>query len=283
MQRSQLLILALFAASCARSPSRSLVGDSEPLERPLSTEHDSAAPAASSSGWDPFRGPPPAAREPIASSARLSDPVTDRTAVAQAPSLHRQLRETRVPGYHLDDEGSLRAALAPLAQLADVPIYVTPAAERAVDDAGIRFDLNLASSRSVRSVLNLVVELAEGEVDWTVRHGVVYVTTSADARELVLRRYDLRGLTAGIVSTTPPPIGQVGVSGYEPDEEFNTRERVEPTVSADRIVSLIQDNVDPESWDEDGSSLRLVGGILFVRNTPEVQARVQSLLSQFGI
>ena len=263
------LSLAVLPVSCARSPSRPLADSSEARE---------AAPVQPQSVTSKRPASPP-----LQQAAPLRMPERSRANEPRVLSLAQRLRATKVPSYRLEGVTSLREALAPLAQLADVPIHVTAEAEEAVQDAGVVFDLDLASSRSVRSVLNLVFEFAGDEVDWTVRHGVVYATTFADARELVLRRYDLRGATAGVVSSSPPPIGQLGVSGWEPEEEFNTRERVETGLSADTIVDLVRDNVDPESWDLDGASLRLVGGILFVRNTEEVQARVQKLLAQFGI
>jgi hypothetical protein len=193
---------------------------------------------------------------------------------ALAPRLER----THV-AFTLDGVASLRAALAPLAAQG-LPIVVQPRAERAAADAGAVFALDLARPIRARAALDLVVAMAGGDVAWTLRDDVVLVTTAADVRRsaAVLRVYDVRPLTLALTDFRAPELGGRGL--VERDEQsFGGVDGTVVRHDADDVLALIEETVRPGTWGADGTSLRLVNGLLFVRHVPAAQLEVLRVLA----
>lgn len=136
-----------------------------------------------------------------------------------------------------------------------------------------------------RKLRDIVTDMAGDEVAWAIQHGVVVVTTKDKARgKLALRMYDVHLLTMQRTSFRAPDIGRVGISGgYDDDDErFGGSEVIEPAVTGDALVALIQDNIDPASWSEEGPSIDFHQGMLIVRQTPAVHFEIQVLLARLG-
>ena len=194
--------------------------------------------------------------------------------------LLRKLRTQRVGGYRVEDEESLRATLAPLASITGLPIHVTRAAEEAALDAGVVFDFDFSNPIGVRSLLDLVVDQAGGAVGWTIRDELVLVTTKALAEgPPVLASYDVRALTVPVRDFPGPRLG-LTASGFEYEEEEAAEPRA--AIEQDSLVSLIQDNVEPASWDEPDRGITAHNGVLLIRQTPGVHRRVATLLARLG-
>ena len=196
----------------------------------------------------------PSARTP---GARRSMPLARTPDTAVRSALERRIR-----GIELDGETSLRVACAALQHASSVDILVAPRAEDAFADSGGEITLSLEHPVRLRSALDLVTEFAGEDIDWTVRYGVVLVSTREQVRgrpkTLVL---DVRDLLWAPPSFAAPEIG-VLPSG----STFTLPELPEtyPWISEDGLIDASRAAVAPGTWDEDGNSSEIIDGKLFV-------------------
>jgi hypothetical protein len=197
--------------------------------------------------------------------------------------LNARLRTTRVQ-FSLAASESLREAVELLATISGLPLVVHPAAQEAALDAGATFDLKLANPLPAESVLNLITELAGDDVAWTVRDGVVLVTTAEKARgRMLLASYDVRALTFGVTDFIAPRIDTLHISdGAGDDERFGRAGETHRGMDEDRVAQLIEEHVAPTTWDDAGASINAENGVLFVRQTPAVQREVRQFLRRLG-
>jgi len=210
--------------------------------------------------------------------ADFSTVPEEEIALPENAAILEQLRSQKVPGLVFDGETSLEAVLDPIRTFTSIPVIVTPDAVEAVDAAGVEFTENLPHEMTALNALNILIGLAGPEVTWTVRNGVVYVTSTARAfSNLKLIPHDVRDLIAMLNDFTPPKIDQIRL----PDGEYSDEEPVfggvgeepRPIYNPDSLETLIQQNVAPGTWDGsiEGVSFRLQNGLLFVRHTAKVQ------------
>lgn len=253
--------------------------------------------ASHRSGWSaPDRLESSGKTEPLSSAAALPSDgrasaysgtyggsAATRAAAAPRPGDDYWVTQlaTRMPGFVVRGEDSLRAVVEQVRTITGLPMVVTAAAEEATLDEGALFEFEFQSPIAVRSVLDLISDFAGPEVVWVVRHDAILFTTKDKAYSHVLEAYDVRELTVAITDFAAPEIG-VRPSGYDPDEDRGGAVASRPRLEPDAVVDLIQNNVAPESWDVEGASLDLQSGMLFVRNTPEVQRLVRGFLRQLG-
>lgn len=216
--------------------------------------------------------------ELTAMRADFSTVPEEDIALPENAAIIEQLRAQKIPGLVFDGETSLEAVLDPIRTFTSIPVVVTPDAVEAVDAAGVEFTENLPHEMTALNALNILIGLAGPEVTWTVRNGVVYVTSTARAyNNLVIWPHDVRDLIALLNDFTPPKISEIRL----PDGEYNDEEPVFggvgeepiPIYNPDSLETLIQQNVAPGTWDGEieGVSFRLQNGLLFVRHTPKVQ------------
>ena len=196
--------------------------------------------------------------------------------------LRERLRTTSVR-FSLEDTESLREAVDLLATVSGLPFVVHPLAVEAALDAGAEFALSLSNPIPAGSALELIVELAGDDVGWTVRDGIVLVTTAEKARgATVLASYDVRALTFGVTDFIAPRIDRLSVSGDDNEERFARAGETHRGIDTERVVQLIEDHVAPGTWDDEGTSLDAENGVLFVRHSPEVQREVRRFLRRLG-
>lgn len=218
--------------------------------------------------------------------ADFSQVPEEDIALPENAAVLEQLRAQKVPGLVFEGETSLEAVLQPIRTFTSISVVVTPDAVEAVDSAGIEFTENLPHEMSALNALNLLISQAGPNVTWTVRNGVVYVTSTARAyTNLVLIPHDVRDLIALLNDFTPPKIDQVRL----PDGEYSDEEPVfggvgeepRPVINPDSLEPLIQQNVAPGTWDGsiEGVSFRIANGFIYVRHTPKVQNELINFLA----
>lgn len=288
MRRSVLGLIPCSVLLCACRAADEATPRPEEAVEPVAVAASAQEPAADWTGLaDQVRagGRPRSTPLTLQTVSSASTPTLNRTRPVRqsAPSLRGQVRSKRLSGLKLDSVQSLREALAPVQTATGLPIVVTREAEEAALEAGAVFDLDFTNPVSVQSVLDLLTEMAGDDVAWTIQHEVVMVTTADKARdELVLGRYEVRILTRRVTNFAGPKIGHVFISGDDTEGVFGGKEESEPAFDESTLVTLVEENVEPESWGTNGTSINLHNGILFVRHTPQVQQKVQRLLAQLG-
>ena len=122
---------------------------------------------------------------------------------------------------------------------------------------------------------------------WTVRHEAVVFTTVEGARgELVLLTHDIRMLTAPRTDFVAPRLDRLRLIDELEDEEghsvFGDVGESVTVMAEDDVVTLVQETIAPTTWDDDGVQIFAENGVLFVRHTPAVQARVRAFLGALG-
>ncbi len=209
----------------------------------------------------------------------------DEIALPENAAILELLNAQKIPGLIFEGETSLEAVLEPLRTFTTIPFVVTPDAVDAVDSAGIEFTANLPHEMTARSALDNIVSLAGSGVAWTVRNGVVYLTSTARAHSnLILYPHDVRDLIAQMNDFTPPKIDQIRL----PDGEYSDEEPAfggvapepVPVDNPDSLEVLIKSNVAPGTWDGEieGVSFRLSNGGIYVNHTAAVQKEIIEFL-----
>ena len=209
----------------------------------------------------------------------------DEIALPENAVILEQLKSQKIPGLIFEGETSLEAVLEPLRTFTSIPFVVTPDAIDAVDSAGVEFTANLPHEMSALNALDNIVSLAGSGVSWTVRNGVVYLTSTARAHSsLIIYSHDVRDLIAQLNDFTPPKIDQIRLAdGEYSDEEpafGGVAPEPVPVYNPDSLETLIKSNVAPGTWDGEieGVSFRLSNGLLFVSHTAAVQKEIIGFL-----
>ena len=185
------------------------------------------------------------------------------------------------PRFGQDDEGAPLEEVAKYFQrVTGVNFLLSSAVRNDLDEEETAVTLNIPNERSVRKVLDLIVDTSISDnLAWKVEDGVVkFVTKEEMVGGQVLAMYEVRDLIHPVKDFPGREINVEPSNGLEPfDEEFEEREGL--VVTEDSLDTLIRDNVAPESWENDpNNSLRISNGTLVVYQTPEVQAQIQKLL-----
>jgi type II secretory pathway component GspD/PulD (secretin) len=154
--------------------------------------------------------------------------------------------------------------------------YITPKvrAEK-FDDVTVSANLD---DVSVRTILTEVVT-GPNELSWEVRGGVVWIMMADEiAGSMRLQYFDVKDLAVEITNFMGQDINLVP-SNFTPPEppELPEPQSIFPL---EQLVELIKETIGGEGKWEDPASLEAKNGILIARNTPEILAQVDDLLSQ---
>ncbi len=198
--------------------------------------------------------------------------------------LRQQLTSTRIPGLTVADEESLSAVIDILRTFTGLPLVVDPAAETAASDAGKVFQFNMTTSLAVDQALNIICRAAGDDVTWTVRHDAVLVTTKVKARaKPTIHNHDVNDLVFGLTDFLGPRIDRLRLLSEMEDDDGGgpfggIGEKSKPIDTAS-LSTLIQENVEVGSWEEEGVSISEGEGFIVIVHTPEVQEKVKKFLN----
>ncbi len=206
-------------------------------------------------------------RKPLGSqaAAEADDP-------AEA-AIREQLEQTRVtPRY---EELLVEDVAENLAALTRVSFVVSRAVREDVDEDVKTINLVNNSPMQVSRLLSLIESLTGGEVRFMVRNGVVNVLSAEEASGgYVLHKYEVRDIVRPVKDFVGVDVNLSPSGGLEEVEE-EPIERDATILSEDDLLAAIQENIEPDSWED---NISIENGTLIVRHTPEVQARITKLL-----
>jgi len=195
----------------------------------------------------------------------LNQAVTDRLA-------------KRIP-VHFQDE-PLDQVLSHLSAVANVNIIQS----QAVQDLGLTNTYSLEDhfDQPISRILTILLEdLTVPPLSYTVRDGVIWVITKDEARsDYILQMYDIRDLTF-TPKDYPAKDFNLLPSGTDADSfQAPPDDEATPFIGADALVTLIQDNIAPQTWSSDPNrTIQLMPGTLVVRQTADVHEQITQLLS----
>ena len=198
-------------------------------------------------------------------------------------ALRQQLRETRIRGLVMEDEESLREVVNTIKAMTNLPLIVHPLAEDAALDEGVVFTFTLQNTLTVENALNIIADMAGEEVVWTVKHDAVILTTAENARgPKVIYNHDIQDLIFGLTEFYGPRIDRIRLLDEMEDDDgggpFGGIGERPVIIEPDDLATLVQENVEPASWEEDDVLINAEEGFLLVVHTPEVQEKVRNFL-----
>jgi type II secretory pathway component GspD/PulD (secretin)/tetratricopeptide (TPR) repeat protein len=183
-------------------------------------------------------------------------------------------------------EEPLEAVLTHLQAVSGVNFLLSPT----VRDAGSEqtYTLEDRSPQPIERILKIVLEdLSLPPLTYTIRDGVVRIITQDEARnDYTLEMYDIRDLTfipkdykAEDYNLLPSGTDKESYSaGVEDDEPLPS------VIGADALLTLISDNIAKDSWTADPNrTIQLLPGTLVVRQTPDVQLQIKTLLDDLRV
>lgn len=250
--------LILICAACAAAP------DTSRWRATLAQEAGGAGKsAAGGTGSSAARGVQPVRfnAAPVATTSAALQQTPGRA--PERENLAARLASTQLPGFHVQDETDLRALMKLLADISGIPIFVQSVAQEAVNDADVSFNLHWDRPVSVTSILNVVAELSDDTVGWTLRHGLVLVTTPELARSKPRTTViDISDLTFGVPSFAATEINVLPSGGISAATD-DLNEPV-PIMNEDMLIDLIRQTIAPDSWDNGRNSIRIQNGKLII-------------------
>jgi general secretion pathway protein D len=142
------------------------------------------------------------------------------------------------------------------------------------------------ASQPVSRILTIITEdLSLPPLTWTIQDGVVRIQTKEETRsDYRLEMYDIRDLTF-TPKDYPAQDFNLLPSGTDKESyQAPAEEEPPPFIGADALLTLIQDNIAPDSWSSDPNrTIQLMPGTLVVRQTPDVHEQIHALLDDLRI
>lgn len=160
-----------------------------------------------------------------------------------------KLDQKLLDGIDFEDEESLGAITRVLSEQLGVPILVDPEVEESVQDEGVAFNLALTSPRPARAVLDRLLRLSGVGARWRVDGGRVRI------------------------SVGPLRDGEMTLHAHPAMDLLGT-------FQIDDLAVMIQDNVHPGSWEQEGVGIDPSTGFLFLRHDRDTQLEAETFLTR---
>ncbi len=206
-------------------------------------------------------------REPLGSATAVED------ADPAVAAINAQLEAISVtPRY---EELPIEDVVENLAAMTRVSFVVSRAVREDVDEDAKTINLINNQSMRVSKLLKLMEDLSGNQIRFIVRNGVVNVLSAEEAAGgYVLHKYEVRDIVRPVKDFVGVDVNLAPSGGLEEVEE-EPIERDATILSEDDLLATIQENIDPDSWED---NISIENGTLIVRHTPEVQDRIGKLL-----
>lgn len=178
------------------------------------------------------------------------------------------------------EELSIRAVAKHLRAATDDKVNFVPM-RKSTDTKWPTVTLDL-KQRSLLQAMGVVSRMTK--LRFVYRAGLIQIKPADEVIELaVLRMYDLSAAVIPVKNKPGPILGlRVPGEDREPEEPAETGDTLSG-LTLDRIESLLQERVDPDSWDRPGVSIRSWNGVLMIRQTAQNHVRVEALLHRLGV
>jgi len=150
-------------------------------------------------------------------------------------------------------------------------------AEGLLDDKRVNIEV---TDIPLRSALKIVLDFSELVARW--KHGVLLITTPDRAHgATVLRIYDVRDITFKLTDFPGPTMELNSGSGMDDmgGLSFGDDDEDDYVPSADEIVETVTSSIG-DAADAPNTSMTLLGGILVVRQAPEIHRMILNVLAQ---
>ncbi|MBU0754675.1 MAG: hypothetical protein KJ645_06015, partial [Planctomycetes bacterium] len=147
-------------------------------------------------------------------------------------------------------------------------------------DSGEDYSFDLVTPpRSALDQLELLLSLSTPPLKYKVKNGIVTLLSEEEPLgEYVLDVYDIRDLSKLVQNFPAKEFNLTPSQGYE-DTPIEPEDVTADVIAADELISLIQENIDPPSWDNAGNTISPIGNFLVVRQSKQVHEKINQLLN----
>ena len=243
-------------------------------------------------------GPARAVAQQAAAPGGAPRPMGEAVKKPGASAIDAKLDSRRVPELNLV-EMPLKDVLEFLSDANEVDILVN---KRALEDLGIADDAPITlqvkrTAVTARTALELVLEQVSGDLGYTVRDGLVYITQKYDNDEIqvynvrdLLKGFSSIALTAaGMGAAMPGPAGMPGGFGGGEGGAIGGlggvgggMAQTAPATAGEALVRVIESTVFPDTWSSSpvggSGSLAEFNGLLIVKQSQTVHREIKLLL-----
>ncbi|MHC4942933.1 MAG: hypothetical protein ACYTG7_07915 [Planctomycetota bacterium] len=140
------------------------------------------------------------------------------------------------------------------------------------------FDL-ITPPRPALDQLKLLLSLSLPPLKYKIQNGVVTVLSEEEPLgEYILDVYDIRDLSKLVQNFPAKEFNLMPSDSPEPFVEEEA-EPVPDVIAAEELITLIQENIDPISWDNAENTISAIGHFLVVRQSKSVHEKINRLLN----
>ncbi len=200
--------------------------------------------------------------------------------------IKEQLKTIRIPVVDFN-EAELKTVCSILSNFSGITVLPTQAVQTELESSATLVTLTNLTNLPLDSILTIVTKRLGDKFAWTVKNGVVQITTLEDAfGTTVIRTHAIQDLTFGRVDFKGPEINKIALPGeYGDDPETSVfaadLDKFVP-ITAEDIVTLVKENVARETWelgDKKFSIEPAASNQILVIHTPEVQDEIEAFLN----
>ncbi len=205
----------------------------------------------------------------------LESVVATKSESPEDLAVRKELETTRIqPTF----DNTVEEIASNLAAYTRVNFVVTRAVREDLDEDTKTVRLQISRPMPVSRILDLIESQTGGQVKFKIEHGVVKVMSAEEASgNQVLQKYEVRDIVRPVKDFVGTDVNLSPSGGIEQvDEELPEREAT--ILTEDDLLSAIQENIEPDAWD-DTATISVENGTLIVFANPGIQKRIQQLLS----
>lgn len=181
------------------------------------------------------------------------------------------------------DDVLLEEIVPNLATYTKVNFVVSRAVRDDVDEDVKTIRLAMKEALPVDRILSIMEDLTGGEVRFVIRHGAVNVVTAEEAdTDSITRQYEVRDIVRPVKDF---PLQEYNLSpsgGIDADDE-ELPETEATILTEDELLTIIQESIEPDSWDGETHSANIENGTLIVHHSPAVQAEIAQMLEDLRV
>ena len=229
----------------------------ETARRPVQVEPATGSEARRLAYWE-------AVRDARAERKHFVDAFPEK---APDAALRRSTHATMISPVILYAHKDLRLVADRLGTRANLPIGVTPAAQKAASECGLHVDFAFHEPHSLAAMLDLLVFLARGEVGWAIVDGQIRLCAP---EELVDRQIKFTHFIADLL--------------LDPRDYFSEEDEIRPIfeepIDVDNLATMLQENISPGRWEQTGVYIENTAERLTVQHDRDVHEKVEVFLDR---
>ncbi|MBI5849522.1 MAG: hypothetical protein HZB39_00560 [Planctomycetes bacterium] len=221
--------------------------------------------------WERAKG-----RSSKASSARPEN--------ADDAALRKTVKDTKISGLSFTEEdGTIDEVKTRIQAITNIPMIITPEARSTISSEDVKVVMDITAPISLEAFFNQVVSRS-AQLAWTVRDGVVQITTKAQAGgSNYTHYYDVRDLIFAKTQFLPPRIRDIpsGDSGDDSPRSGGEGDEKTVFVELDKLAANLREATDPTYWDAEGGGKvdQVETGYLIITANGEMHRRVDAILN----